>query len=184
MKRNLDPGASRWSAVRANLGWGVGGGIFVALFFCGLAAIPMLFMMVLVLLTFLSQRTGVATWFFVPEAISLGLHALWVFPLYLAAGAVGGLIVGLLRPLTRWRLGATAVGMAAGTIAYWCMGPVVAAFTDMRVLSTDHLLISLGLGSVVGGWVAFMGWKTPESNNLSGSRPAVEQSDAGDAGQT
>jgi hypothetical protein len=163
--------------------WGVRGGLFFALVFCGLAALPMLFIMGLVLLTILSQRTGVATSFFVPETISLGLHALWVFPLYLAAGAVGGLIVGLLRPLTQWRLGTTIVGMIAGTIGYWCMGPVVAAFTDMRVLSMEHLLISLGLGSTVGGGVACMEWEPPEGKNLPNSRPAAERADAGDAGR-
>ncbi len=123
-----------------------------------LAALPVGIGLLLVLLTYISLWTGVATSFFVTETIGLGLTMLWVFPLYLAAGVVGGAIVGCLRPLARWRLGATFLGMIVGTVLYWSVGPVVAAFTDLEVLSLEHLFVSMGLGSTVGGSVAFAGW--------------------------
>ena len=155
--------------------WGIRGGLIIAAALSGMAALPVLLMLLLVLLTFVSRWTGIATSFFVPETISLGAHMLLVFPLYLLAGVVGGAIVGILRPLTRWRLGATLLGMICGTIDYWCMGPVVAAFSDLDVLSLEHLLVSLGLGSVVGGGVAFMEWKpatSAASRTPSASSPA------------
>ena len=153
------PGPARWGDVRHNIGWGVFGGVMMALGLSAMAALPVLFMLVLMALTYVSQRSGVATGFFVAETIPMGWAILLVFPLYLAAGVAGGAVVGLMRPLARWRMGATLLGMIAGTIAYWSMGPAVAAFTGMRVLSLEHLAISLFLGSVVGGAVAFDLWE-------------------------
>jgi len=161
--------------VGANIIWGIRGGLFIAAILCSLAAIPLLLIFLLVLLTYASHWTGIATSFFVRETIGLGLHTLLVFPLYLIAGTVGGTIVGILRPLTQWRLGATFLGMVCGTIGYWCMGPVVAVFTELDVLSMEHLLVSLGLGSIVGGGAMFAEWKPPTSGTSdsdSGRHPA------------
>jgi len=164
--RPADDGASRpegfWPRVRADAAWGAEGGVVIALCFCGMAAIPMAFMLVLVVLTLISQWTGMATSFFVVEAIPVALTLLLIFPLYLAAGLVGGTIVGILRPLARWRLGTMVLGMIAGTTAYWSMGPVLQALTGVDALSKQHLLTSLGLGSVVGGAAGLFWWSPLE----------------------
>lgn len=152
-----------WPALKTDLTWGITAGLVGAACLCVIAANPVLFIFLLALMTYTSQRSGVATSFFVPETVGIGLRVLWVFPLYLAAGMVGGSLIGLCRPLARWRFGATVLGMAAGTILYWAMGPVVAAFTDMQAFSLEHLLISVGLGSFVGGTVAFREWEPPGS---------------------
>lgn len=165
-RRAADGGASRpegvWPRVRADAAWGVEAGLRMALGFCAMAAIPVALILVLVVLTLISQWTGVATSFFVAETIPAALTFLLVFPLYLAAGVVGGAVVGALRPLARWRLGATLLGMIAGTIAYWSMGPVVAAVTEMDALSLEHLLLSVGIGSLGGGYLGFTGWEPAE----------------------
>jgi hypothetical protein len=166
-RRSADDGDSRpegfWPRVRADVAWGVTGGVAIALGFCAIAAIPAALGLLLVLLTLISQWSAIATSFFVAEVIPEALALLLVFPLYLAAGVVGGAIVGALRPLARWRLGSTVLGMIAGTIAYWSTGPVVAVFTEMDALSMEHFLLSLGIGSLGGGYAGFTGWEPPES---------------------
>lgn len=154
-------GEVRWSAVRANVRWGVAIGVLGAIGLSMMAALPVAFILVLVLLTYASQWSGIATTFFVPETARIGWSVLLVFPLYLMAGVVGGTILGLLRPLGRWRLGATLIGMIVGTIAFWAMTPVVAAFTESPVLSLQHFLVGLLGGSAMGGWTAFAEWRPP-----------------------
>lgn len=154
--------AGFWPRVRADAAWGAAGGVVVALCLCAMAAIPVALMLVMVVLTLISQWTGVATTFFVVEVIPGALTFLFIFPLYLAAGLVGGTILGILRPLARWRLGAMVLGMIAGTILYWSMGPLLQALTETDALSMEHFLTSLGLGSVVGGGGTLIGWSPPE----------------------
>ena len=160
----------RWSAVRANVTWGVTGGVVIGAGLCLMAALPVAAMLLMVLLTYLSQWSGVATSFFVPETAQLGPYILLVLPLYLAAGAVAGAIVGLLRPLARWRLGATLLGMIGGTILYWSVGPLAAVFTEIDPFSREHFTFSVFMGSLVGGVGVFSAW-VPR-NRGSGSAEA------------
>ncbi len=57
------------------------------------------------------------------------------------------------------------LGMIAGSIAYWSMGPVLQALTETDALSMDHLLSSLGLGCVVGGAAGLFWWIRPEKED-------------------
>lgn len=148
----------RWSNVRGNLLWGISGGVLIGAGFCAIAAIPAAFILLLVLLTCLSQWSGVATSFFVPETARQSPYILLVFPLYLAAGVAGGALVGLLRPLARWRLGAALLGTIAGTLLCAAMAPVINAFSDTKIVPVDYLLTSLLFGILIGGGAAFTGW--------------------------
>lgn len=149
---------SRLAQLRANLRWGITGGLFFATGLCFLAAIPGIFLLLLGVVSYFAEQGGGSD-FWVPGTSKAAIHSLEIFPLYFLAGILGGVLVGLLRPLARWRLGATVLGMMAGTILYWCAGFAAAALTDLRPLSAEHFWTSLGLGSIVGGYATFKEWK-------------------------
>jgi hypothetical protein len=95
------PGATAENAheLRANVGWGLRGGLLVAAVFSGWAAV------VYVISSGGSfEERGIS----LPEIVSA----------YAAAGVAAGLLVGMLRPLTRTRAGAYFVGYLAGCIVF------------------------------------------------------------------
>jgi hypothetical protein len=137
---------------------GVVAGLFLGVGLCALSALPGAFLLLFTVLAYVGERAGDSS-FWVSGTSRAGLQMLLVFPLFLVAGVIGGALLGLLWPLVRWRLGQTALGMLGGTILYWVAGIAAAAVTDMEAFSAEHFWISLGLGSVTGGWIAFTEWK-------------------------
>jgi hypothetical protein len=88
--------ANRGRSLLDNIRWGVSGGLFIAAAYCAwVIAVYIL--------------RGSAPF----DRLGITLRA--ALGTYVAVGIVGGLIVGLLRPLTKWRPGAYFVGLVAGT---------------------------------------------------------------------
>lgn len=56
---------------------------------------------------------------------AVGLTLPVIIAVYFAGGITGGCLVGLLRPLTRWRIGAAAVGVIAMIPVCWGAGILV-----------------------------------------------------------
>lgn len=69
---------------------------------------------------------------------------------YAVAGVLGGLVVGLLRPLTTHRLGATLVGMLAGVFAYSAVALAMDGMAGFRPMP------AIVAGLLVGGIVGFL----------------------------
>jgi hypothetical protein len=79
-----------------------------------------------------------------------GLTAWQIIGLYFAAAAVGGLVLGMLRPHTATREGAVFVGACIGTIAYSAAGIAL----EGR-LSSSSFLVSVIPGIIVGGVLGY-----------------------------
>lgn len=75
---------------------------------------------------------------------------------YIAMGGIGGLIVGLLRPVARWRLGAAAVGIVVGVIVYFIAG--LTAIGAREFLSPPGSVSALVLGTLIGGACGYNSW--------------------------
>jgi len=65
--------------------------------------------------------------------------------LYLAAGVVGGAVVGFLLPLTVWRWGAVFVGMVAAVPLYWGVGLLLGE-SDFYAVLIPAVFIGGGVG--------------------------------------
>jgi len=82
------------------------------------------------------------------------------FPLvilgYFAMGVIGGLLVGVFRPLTQRRIGATILGMIIGIVVYSIAGFV--AIGEKEFLSLPGLVPALVLGTVIGGLSGHSTW--------------------------
>lgn len=83
------------SSLKRDLRWGTTGGLSIAVVYC-----------VWVLIIYMLRGSDP----FEQAGVSLPM----VLITYLGVGLVSGMVVGLLRPLTRWTVGAYAVGLAAG----------------------------------------------------------------------
>jgi hypothetical protein len=134
--------------IARDIRWGVGNGLFYALGFSGL---------VLVLALFRGSTEypeyGTTTW--------------RIIRVYFAAGVLGGLVLGWLRPVTSRRWGARAVGALIGTIVY---GSAMLA-TDIP--RSAGLVIALVLGIPMGALLGNKQWKEsqPEDAVLPESSP-------------
>lgn len=82
----------------------------------------------------------------------LGVSLPAVVTLYFLAGIIGGAVVGLLLPLTTWRLGASLVGAVAASPLYVGAG---------LLLGHSDLVGGLVLAVLVGGGVGYGLWEPP-----------------------
>jgi hypothetical protein len=135
--------------VSRDLRWGLGNGLFYAAGFSAL---------VLVLALFRGSTDypeyGTTTW--------------RVIRVYFAAGVLGGLLVGWLRPITSHRWGARTVGALVGTVVY---GSAMLA-TDIP--SSAGVVIALVLGMPMGALLGNKQWKESQPDDATppdGSRP-------------
>ena len=71
-------------------------------------------------------------------------------------GVIGGLLVGVFRPLTQRRIGATILGMIIGIVVYSIAGFV--AIGEKEFLSLPGLVPALVLGTVIGGLSGHSTW--------------------------
>jgi hypothetical protein len=79
----------------------------------------------------------------------------YVVAAYFGAGVVGGVVFGLLRPITRTRGGATILGCILGTIIYASMYVLLVLTRRVELWA---IWLSPILGSVVGGISAQFVW--------------------------
>jgi hypothetical protein len=68
-----------------------------------------------------------------------------IIGLYYAAAVVNGLLLGLLRPLLKWRIGAFVLGTMAGSVIYGAFGLAMVGWNQ------PVAWIALILGVVIGG---------------------------------
>ena len=79
----------------------------------------------------------------------LGVSTGTIIVTYFAAGTVAGALVGLLRPLTRSRIGAAGVGALAGIIVYTAISLAMDGWTNI------DLVFGLVCGIPVGGALGY-----------------------------
>jgi ammonia channel protein AmtB len=84
-----------------------------------------------------------------------------VLLIYHAGGAVAGLVVGLLLPLTIWRWGAVIVGILGAIPVYFGAG---------MVMGDLDLTLDLAVAVVVGGIVGYS-WYSPPTGGDSDQEP-------------
>lgn len=89
-----------------------------------------------------------------PRFDRYGMTAWQIAATYYAVGAVGGTLLGLWRPFTRTRAGATAVGALVGTVFYTGVG-----ISMDGGLSRSALVGGMVIGVPMGGFLAFRSWK-------------------------
>ena len=77
--------------------------------------------------------------------------------LYVGLGAVGGVLIGLLRPFFRTRLGATLCGMLVGIAVYLGAGISVVGFRGLQ--DPGGMIGLLIAGIVIGGLSGSKWWK-------------------------
>lgn len=121
--------------VLRNLGWGLG----MAL--AGASALS-LWVLLISLLTGSTEfeKYNMTTW--------------TIIGTYYVAALLIGTLIGLLRPLTRWRPGAVALGLIGGFIGYSAVGIAMDGWQDFQ------WWIAAGPGAFVGGACAWI-WTRP-----------------------
>lgn len=144
----VEPGERVWGAgvliirsrrsLISDIKWGLGWGLWLAAAFALLGAALMV------------MRVNIA-----------GVPSHFAFPLvilgYLAMGLLGGVVVGLLRPLGQHQGGATLLGMIVGIIVYAIAGIVAVGVKEFR--SPAGVLSALILGIVIGGLAGRRTWR-------------------------
>jgi MFS family permease len=122
-------------SVGGNIIWGVGMGLAIAALFS-----------LLVTVLFLARPHRLME----EHAVSLGALILT----YFIGGLGGGFIVGLMRPLSRWRAGSVATGIVSATFVYGAIG--AAMYGPITRWREEHWIVAIvpGLvgGSVIGNW--------------------------------
>lgn len=97
---------------------------------------------------------------FVLQGTVLGNPSRFSFPLvilgYLAMGVIGGLLIGVLRPLAQLRVGATILGIIIGIVVYAIAG--IVAVGEKEFVSLPGLVSTLVLGTVIGGICGHSTW--------------------------
>lgn len=107
----------------------------------------------------LAWGTGLAVFFSVYVAVlfvldgigtndpSMGAREfLLVIAAYFAGGLLGGLIAGLLRPASRWPLGAMAMGILVAFPVYWAIGLILPYIEPSDAPTTLREQIGIGVG--------------------------------------
>jgi hypothetical protein len=124
--------------IAANIRWGLRGGLWVAAVLSGYVVM-------------LYVARGSAP--FVANSTTLPQ----VLLLYAAGGLAGGILVGLLRPLTRWRAGAVFTGVLTAALVYdGAIRAVTGSWVDFRS-SVD--LVGFAIMSICGGGIAgYLSW--------------------------
>jgi hypothetical protein len=135
---NYRPAPPGWTTrARTNVRWALGWSIPMALAYCAWAGVVAL----LQGSTHFDQF-GVTLW--------------TVMGTYLASALVAGILLGLCRPLLRWRLGAVVVGAVAGTSVYSAIG------ISMAGLQPTSFVVGTLCGVLVGGVLGWSWWRPPE----------------------
>jgi hypothetical protein len=71
-------------------------------------------------------------------------------------GVIGGVLVGVLRPLGQQRAGATILGMISGILVYAIA--TIVAVGEKEFLSVPGLVSTLVLGTIIGGLCGHTTW--------------------------
>jgi len=122
-----------------NLRWGIRFGVTFAVFYCVFGVV-----------IYLTRGPGP----FEANEVSL----VGVLLAYLGGGIAAGALVGLLRPLLRWRLGALVVGIMATFIVGIGFRSIISGFTPW----TQHdLRTNAGFALILGGLTSMMVWRPP-----------------------
>jgi len=97
---------------------------------------------------------------FVLQGTVLGNPSRFSFPLvilgYFAMGVMGGVLVGVLRPLGQGRVGATILGIISGILVYAIA--IIVAVGEKEFLSLPGLVSTLVLGTIIGGLCGHTTW--------------------------
>ena len=119
-------------SIRQNVRWGWGWGVWMGTCYAVIGAV----------ITLVRGPTAFR---------QFGLSPVFAIVLYLAEGLFAGLVVGLLRPLTRWAVGASLVGILA-------IAPF--AFIAYAVLpgNSSRLLLPIVYSIMLGGGGGFAFW--------------------------
>lgn len=123
-----------------NLKWGVGYGLIFAVLFS-----------LIVIVQYLLAGPGVAASRGIPVVAAIGA--------YFGGGIIGGVLLGLLRPLTRWRLGSAVVGIIT------CL-PLSVAFAlafEGRPSNWSVEMVAAGIivAVLIGGMSGYQWWEAP-----------------------
>ena len=144
-QRYTSHGSSSVPGVRANLRWGIGWGL-------GFATIYSLFVSAMYLL---QGPAYVARY---------GVTLVSIIAAYLFAGLCGGALLGLLRPITRSRVGAALVGIVACGPA--SLGFLVAMRGGPRHWDVDMVMSSVLTAVLLGGICGYRFWEPPLESEL------------------
>ncbi len=97
---------------------------------------------------------------YVFQGTLLGERSRFYYPLVIASyflmGIIGGLLTGLLRPITHSRLGATAVGIVIGLAVYFIAG--ITTIGAGEFLSLPGVVSTVVLGTAIGGACGYNSW--------------------------
>lgn len=127
-------------SVARNLRWGIGYGLLFASFYS---------LFVLMLYTFRGDEPFRANEISAPVAVVA----------YFFGGVAGGAIVGLLRPLTKWRIGAMFVGVAAAVPLFLGLG--LAMYGPVSNWGENETFGLVATAVILGSLGGYDTWESP-----------------------